>query len=420
LKGQTALVFPCPKPNRYSINALLGAIEADPALRDIEVFLVEEVEALHSCIGEIVGRYRKAIVGISFFSTQVRDVGGLISELRTSYPGVLYIAGGPHPSADPADTLGLGFDIVVKGEGEETLPALLRAIERGGDLARIKGIVYSDPEPVFTGPRPPVDLNRYPPFSFRHRRVGPIEITRGCPNHCLFCQTPRLFGHRPRHRGIHQIVEYVRLMRERNLRDIRFITPDAFSYGSPDGRTLTLSAIEALLGSVREVIGREGRIFFGSFPSEVRPEHVNSETVALVVRYADNDNLVIGAQSGSQRILERCRRGHGVEDIYQAVEHTLSAGLKPYVDFIFGLPGEEEEDIRETIRVMEDLVEMGARIHTHTFMPLPGTPFAHESPGRISQALEDVINRLTASGKAFGSWRHQYEIASRIPKTCTS
>jgi len=418
LKRETALVFLCLKPNRYSLNAILGAIEDDPDLLNMDIFLIEDVEALYRDMGEIVGQYKRVVVGLSFFSTQVWDIGVLVRRLRSAYPNVLYIAGGPHPSADPPGTLSLGFDIVVKGEGEETFPALLRAINRGEDPADIKGIVYNNSGPVFTGQRPPVDLDRYPPFSFRYKRIGPIEITRGCPNHCLFCQTPRLFGFHPRHRGVDQIVRYVRLLRDNNLRDIRFITPDAFSYGSPDGHGVNPSAIEALLSSVRGVMGREGRIFFGSFPSEVRPEHVTPETVALVVRYADNDNLIIGAQSGSQRILDRCRRGHGIEDIYNAVEHTLNAGLRPYVDFIFGLPGEEVEDVMETIRVIEDLVRMGAKIHTHTFMPLPGTPFAREAPGRVTQALEGVINRLTASGRAFGSWRHQAELASRLSKTC--
>ncbi|XVU22437.1 hypothetical protein ACQPZJ_34920 [Actinoplanes sp. CA-054009] len=67
-------------------------------------------------------------------------------------------------------------------------------------------------------------------------------------------------------------------MRERGLRDVRFITPTAMSYGSqteePD-----LAAVEELLAMCREGIGPNGRVFFGSFPSEIRPEHVSREAL---------------------------------------------------------------------------------------------------------------------------------------------
>jgi B12-binding domain/radical SAM domain protein len=202
-------------------------------------------------------------------------------------------------------------------------------------------------------------------------------------------------------------------MKNKNLRDIRFITPNAFSYGSNDGKTLNMDKLEKLLASIREIIGLKGRIFMGSFPSEVRPEHVTKETIELILRYANNDNLVIGAQSGSQRILDLCHRGHTVEDVYRAVELTLKAGLKANVDFIFGLPGENEEDIKLTIKVINDLVKMGARIHAHTFMPLPQTPFAKAPAGKVDKYIS-IIKKLASKGIIYGDWEKQEKIASKI------
>jgi len=168
--------------------------------------------------------------------------------------------------------------------------------------------------------------------------------------------------------------------------------------------------------NIRKIIDPNGRIFIGSFPSEVRPEHVTEETIELILKYGDNDNLIIGAQSGSQRILDLCHRGHTVEDVYRAVELTLKAGLKANVDFIFGLPGETEEDIRLTIKVMSDLVKMGARIHVHTFMPLPQTPFAKAPAGRINKSIQKIIRELTPKGIVYGDWREQERIAKKIAK----
>jgi len=134
------------------------------------------------------------------------------------------------------------------------------------------------------------------------------------------------------------------------------------------------------------------------------------------LKYADNNNLIIGAQSGSERILELCHRGHAVEDVYRAVELTLKKGLKANVDFIFGLPGETEEDIRLTIKVMSDLVKMGARIHAHTFMPLPQTPFAKAPAGRIDKSIQKMIRELIPKGIIYGDWKKQERIAKKISR----
>jgi radical SAM superfamily enzyme YgiQ (UPF0313 family) len=146
----------------------------------------------------------------------------------------------------------------------------------------------------------------------------------------------------------------------------------------------------------------------------VRPENVSAEALALVTRYAANDNIAFGAQTGSPRLLRALRRGHTVEDIYQAAELTLQAGLKPIIDFIFGLPGEMEEDQQLSLRLMEHLAAMGASIHSHTFMPLPGTPLAAALPGQVTPEVESILGRLSKDGLHIGQWRKQEELAAAV------
>jgi B12-binding domain/radical SAM domain protein len=202
-------------------------------------------------------------------------------------------------------------------------------------------------------------------------------------------------------------------MIKHGLKDIRFITPNALSYGSEDGIKLNLKAVEELLSSVKKIKGVR-RVFFGSFPSEVRPEHVTEESVELIKRYADNDNLVIGAQSGSDRILKLCGRKHTVEDVYRAVKIAVKNGFKAKVDFIFGFPDETEDDIKQTINFMEELTKLGASIHAHFFMPLPKTPFAAKKPKPVDLKLLRVINKLTGKGLLFGNWKQQEQLAFKI------
>jgi B12-binding domain/radical SAM domain protein len=198
--------------------------------------------------------------------------------------------------------------------------------------------------------------------------------------------------------------------------DIRFITPNAFSYGSPDGKSLNIPLLEKLLIEVSKIIKPKGKIYLGSFPSEVRPEHVTKETLGLILKYAANDNIVLGAQSGSQNVLNSCNRGHTTRDVYNAVKLTLEAGLTPNVDFIFNLPNETEEDIDLTIEFMYKISDMGAKIHSHTFMPLPLTRFAYEDVKDVDEKIIKTISKLSSKGLAYGEWKKQEKISKDISK----
>lgn len=269
---------------------------------------------------------------------------------------------------------------------------------------------------LVVGPQPrPVNLDDYPPMGVTHRRFGPVEITRGCPCGCGFCQTSFLFGGKMRHRSVDRVVHWVRQAMKRGYRYVRFVTPNALAYQSADnGRTANLDAIEDLLTEAGRLVGKE-RVYFGTFPSELGPELVTREAVELIRRTCGNDNLIVGAQTGSDRLLRSLHRRHNVADTIAAVEEIAHGGLTPIVDFIFGLPGEEPDDLASTVRLVEDLVGKGAVIHAHTFMPLPGTPLADAPPGRVDPALHPLLDRLASQGHQIGQWRKQEEIARLWP-----
>jgi radical SAM superfamily enzyme YgiQ (UPF0313 family) len=98
------------------------------------------------------------------------------------------------------------------------------------------------------------------------------------------------------------------------------------------------------------------------------------------------------------------------------VELTLKAKLKANVDFIFGLPNESAEDVKMTINVMEDLVKMGARIHAHSFIPLPMTPFANKPASKLDENILKSLKSSILGSKVFGKWKKQEKIALKIAK----
>jgi len=419
LQRRIAFVAFYQKQNIFSFNALVGAIETEELLNDIKIHFIRGYDNLIDELNKITHSNDRVIVGISFFTTQLWEIKDLIKDLRRKYSKkVFLIAGGPHPTGDPFGTLKMGFDLVVVGEGEETIVEILKKIKDDEDIFKIKGISFfnKNDKYTYTGKRQLIDLNKYSPLPMKNIKFGAIEITRGCPYVCYFCQTPYLSGTNPRHRSIESICNTVKFMKKHNKTDIRFISPNSFSYASIDGKTLNLTKLEDLLKQISHIIKPNGRIFLGSFPSEVRPEHVNKETLGLVLKYAANDNIVIGAQSGSQRILDLCNRGHTVEDVYKAVELTIKSNLKVNVDFIFGLPDEIDEDIDLTIKVIKNLSDMGARIHTHTFIPLPQTLFAKKSFQRVNKRIIKIITELNSKGLAYGEWKKQEKMAIKIAK----
>ncbi len=421
LPKDSAFVVYYHKNNIYSINAIIGALETEKFFDSLKIYFIPKKQELINRLEEIIKNHEKVIVGFSFFTSQLWEIYELFSELKKKYKNrILYIAGGPHATGDPLGVLKLGFDFAVVGEGEETIIELLKNLVLDSGYEKIKGIAFYDEngEYSFTGKREAIDLDTYPPFPLKNQRFGAIEITRGCPYICYFCQTPYISGTKPRHRSIESICKFVQILYNHygDLTDVRFITPNAFSYGSLDGKVLNLTKIENLLRKIREIIGKKSRLFLGTFPSEVRPDHVSNKTLGLVLEYANNDNITIGAQSGSQRILNLCHRDHKVEDIYNAVELTLENNLKINVDFIFGLPGENQEDMKHTISMMRELSNKGARVHAHSFIPLPQTPFAKAPVNKVKDLYKKEITKLISKGFAFGDWKKQEKLAIKIAK----
>ena len=88
-------------------------------------------------------------------------------------------------------------------------------------------------------------------------------------------------------------------MREAGKRDVRFITPTVAVLRQRTARRRSWPPWRSCSPRCREEIGPDGRVFFGSFPSEIRPEHISVDALRLVRKYCANDNLIVGAQSGS-------------------------------------------------------------------------------------------------------------------------
>ena len=403
----------------YGVHALMAALEAAGAECEVRLGTTPAECAAQAAASDA----ERILVLWSFYSPDADAMAAELGEVRALVPPepaarVLHIAGGVHATAEPQHILDSGWDLGAVGEGESTILALVAALRDGTPLTAVPGLVVRDSDGVAlrTPAAPQLPLDAFPSFPSGRRFVGPVELTRGCRYTCRFCQTPFMFGGRFRHRSVDSVREHVRRIVSYGLRDVRFITPTSLSYGSP-GPDPDLDAVEELLAGVRAELPAHGRVFFGSFPSEVRPEHVTHEAMRMLKRYVANDNIIIGAQSGSDHVLAGSGRGHDVESVRAATRIAVECGFRPNVDFIFGMPGEDAADQRASLELAAELADLGARIHAHAFMPLPGTPWRDAEPAFIPVATLTELDRLAQQGASYGHWRRQAEHSARLAET---
>ena len=393
------LVFRKSKGNRFTLPVLLGCMEQKGLSKDFRVLLAGSKSEMAR---QISGG--EALIGYSFMTLNLEEVREEVKWLRENLSGEpIFLAGGSHATGDPEGTLALGFDFVFSGEAEGTFPDFLQQfLERKLPAAKILEAENLARHPL-----------THPPFSLEHRFFAPIEITRGCVYGCSFCQTPRIFGQRLRHRPPENVAACLKAAIPRGFLQSAFISPNAFSYGSVNSREPDLGKMEALLMACQQA-GLEG-IHFGCYPSEVRPDWVTPEVLELVKKYCRNRTVVLGAQSGSDSLLEKLRRGHTAEQSLKAAEWIHQAGFRPHVDFVFGFPGETLEDRRLSLRLIEKMIqELGARIHAHTYMPLPMTPLFRETPSVLDAATKEALRGWKKKGKLDGWWEEQEGIAWKI------
>lgn len=381
------IVFRITKSNRYSVTALVAAVLSRLDFEVLEARSLDEILQLPP---------HGTVVAYSFMTFDLDWVASEVEVLRRN--GFTLIAGGPHATALPTETLKLGFDYVFIGDGEENLVEFLRG-------ARPE-------ERIFDGVKRRVNLDDYPAVCEPKRLFMPIEISRGCPFTCAYCQTPSLAGRLVRHRSIDNIVEAERLLVRNGKTVARFITPNAFGYGSANGVTPNVEAIDELLHRVKCAGATE--VYFGTFPSDVRPESVTTEVLRVIKKYVNHRYVVLGAQSGSDRVLRMIGRGHTVEKIEEALDVLASEGFSAKVDFIFGFPFETAEDVAQTFRFIERIVERyKVKVHAHTFMPLPGTPLSNAGEGNLRDYHYKFLGRLAARGLLDGYWAKQEELSRK-------
>lgn len=301
--------------------------------------------------GEITQRSMTAgLVGITCLSDFYLETKELVKELKQR--NLRVVLGGPHPSALAQKTKeDTGADFVVIGEGEETLLELVNALENGRSTEDIKGLISQkntfekrefisnldslpfpdwaqiDPRKCKRAPHGAV-VKRFP--------VAPIVTSRGCPYTCKFCASPYLWARTMRFRSPENVVDEIEyLVREFGVKEIHF---------EDDNLTLKREHIENIC---HLILKRNLKISWAT-PNGIRADTLTQDLIRLM-KMSGCYFVAFGIESGSQKILDNIHKKTDLAVIERAVRFASAGGLITQGFFIFGLPGETEATIQESI-----------------------------------------------------------------------
>lgn len=347
------------------LSYVAAAFEAAGAEVEIIDYVINPYSPGHLKVQ--LDRLQPDVVGANSVTLNFPRAADIIAAVKAHNPEIITIMGGPHVSFDVTNTLQQypSIDMIVIGEGEATIAALVPVIKNRSLWRNIGGIAYRENgQVVVTESRPFIeDLDSLPlparhllPLS-RYRALGypPSMITgRGCPYSCIFCLGRRMVGKKPRQRSASCIVEEIEQILSYGFTMIN-IADDLFT---------------AHKEKVRQVCGEiERRGLHFIWTAFARVNTVDSETLAMMQK-AGCQWVSFGLETGNADMLKRIKKAATLDQARQAVHLCKEAGIHPHASFVVGLPGESPETLDETMTFAEGL---GIDYGFHFLAPFPGT-----------------------------------------------
>ena len=291
------------------------------------------------------------VVGIGCLTDFFSEVIALSRELKKR--GKVVVIGGPHATVLPEVTLRkTGADYVIVGEGEITFYELLLAMSNNQPVDGIEGVVTPTTNGISRRASienlddiPFPDWKQMDPRYYmkaphgglvKNFPVAPITSTRGCPYSCTFCASPEIWGKTIRWRSPANVVDEIEyLVKVFGVKEIHF---------EDDNLTLKISHVEEIC---RLIIKRNINISWAT-PNGIRADKITPEVLKLM-KESGCYLIAFGIESGNPEILKNIKKMEELETMTYAVNEASKLGIITQGFFIFGLPGETEETVQETI-----------------------------------------------------------------------
>jgi len=247
-------------------------------------------------------------------------------------------------------------DAICRGEFEITVRELARAIAEGRDWSTVEGLSYRAGDKVAANPdRPLIEDVDSLPFPARHivrddgyraaiysgKKCTGMVSSRGCPYHCTFCVWPStLYGHRFRARSANNVVDEIEQAATRYGIDEIYFDDDTF--------TIDRKRVLEICRLIKE------RGLQVSWICQARVDTVDREML-LAMKEAGCHYILFGVESGSPEMLKIMKKRITLDKAREAFRLCSELGIKAQAFFLFGIPGETQETIRQTIEFAKEL-----------------------------------------------------------------
>ncbi|MEO8512929.1 MAG: radical SAM protein [Ignavibacteria bacterium] len=293
------------------------------------------------------------------------------------------ILGGPEPPFHAEEFLNYGADFIVEGEGEGTMRELCGVLKAGQrDFRSINGIIYKhdgvfiknharekikDIDVLPFPDRTAIDLSLYLAAWKNAHGYSSVSLNtmRGCPYTCKWC-SHSVYGVSYRRRSPEKTADEIEFIISNYNPDMLWFVDDVFTVSHKWLSKLLVIFKQRNIKVKFECISRSDRL---------------SEDVLIVLKQLGCFRLWIGAESGSQTVLDLMDRRVNAKDTREKIKLTRKHGIEAGTFIMLGYPGEKKNDIIETVHHLKD--SMPDIFLTTVAYPIKGTPFYTEVENRL-------------------------------------
>jgi anaerobic magnesium-protoporphyrin IX monomethyl ester cyclase len=288
------------------------------------------------------------LIGFSIFNSSAELSLFIAEKIKKIDQNKKIIFGGPHcaPHMNGAEIFkNSSVDMMAIGEGETILDEVIDLFDRYGRVDFCKGTwLKRDGKVIDCGNRDLIgDLNQLPfadfgdfsLYSYDAPYRLPVYLGRGCPNRCVYCND-KSFWHGYRCRGGERVFEDMKYQINRQKGVTHFDFADSL-----------VNANLKELSRMADLIIEDGLKITWGGQAVIRP-YMTPE-VLNKLKHSGCMCLAYGIESGSQKVLDLMRKGFRAEEAERVIRDTHNAGIDVAANFMFGFPGETDDDFQETL-----------------------------------------------------------------------
>jgi radical SAM superfamily enzyme YgiQ (UPF0313 family) len=409
-KNKIVLFFPAYNSNEACPPLALISIAAPLISKGYEVKIVDSTLE-EDMVGAVLRELDDAIcLGMSLVTgPMLKGAAEVGRAAKARYPQLPIVLGGWHPSILPEQTLEADFvDVVVLKQGEEAFQELIECFTSGDSLGNVTGILWKDGDEIRRNlPR------KYPTVAELPSRLPGYELfdyetycnltglrwimyssSHGCPYNCSYCSNASVYGRNLDLLPVEQVVDEVTyLVRKYNINLVGIIDDIYFAFMD--------RCLEMAEGFIRS-----GLKFEWYIQDRVDSWAKLTADQARLYRRAGLVRIHFGAESGSDEVLKSIEKKTNIGKTIEALERCKQGDIRASFGFIFGLPEEKDEDMYQTLDMIDRIYSAydKADCYTNIFTPYPGSPLWPIS-----------IEKGFIPPKSFEDWSDYYPRITELP-----